>query len=134
MIGLTVKNIIIKKQLKKFFKVPGVLFCTIFEDCLNADWLVYWCAPWNSPDQSFYKVIERLPHYHVFICLIVRLFYILNNVVMVFSLFGNQEVDIIIFVFNGAPSDCPSSLFRLSILICSTSLHSDFYIYLSQHF
>ena len=32
MIGLTVKNIIIKKQLKFFFKVPGVLFCTIFED------------------------------------------------------------------------------------------------------
>jgi hypothetical protein len=32
MIGLTVKNIIIKKQLKKNFKVPGVLFCTIFED------------------------------------------------------------------------------------------------------
>ena len=29
MIGLTVKNIIIKKQLKIFFKVPGVLFCTI---------------------------------------------------------------------------------------------------------
>ena len=28
MIGLTVKNIIIKKQLKFFFKVPGVLFCT----------------------------------------------------------------------------------------------------------
>ena len=41
MIGLTVKNIIIKKQLNFFFKVPGVLFCTIFEDCLNADWLVY---------------------------------------------------------------------------------------------
>ena len=32
MIGLTVKNIIIKKQLKKKFKVPGDLFCTIFED------------------------------------------------------------------------------------------------------
>jgi hypothetical protein len=31
MIGLTVKNIIIKKQLKKNFKVPGVLFCTIFD-------------------------------------------------------------------------------------------------------
>ena len=30
MIRLTVKNIIIKKQLKKNFKVPGVLFCTIF--------------------------------------------------------------------------------------------------------
>jgi hypothetical protein len=30
MIGLTVKNIIITKQLKFFFKVPGVLFCTIF--------------------------------------------------------------------------------------------------------
>jgi hypothetical protein len=28
MIGLTVKNIIIKKQLDFFFKVPGVLFCT----------------------------------------------------------------------------------------------------------
>ena len=41
MIGLTIKNIIIKKQLKTNFKVPGVLFCTIFEDCLNADWLVY---------------------------------------------------------------------------------------------
>ena len=41
MIGLTVKNIIIKKQLKKKFKVPGDLFCTIFEDRLNADWLVY---------------------------------------------------------------------------------------------
>jgi hypothetical protein len=41
MIGLTVKNIIIKKQLKKKFKVPGDLFCTIFEDYLNADWLVY---------------------------------------------------------------------------------------------
>jgi hypothetical protein len=27
MIGLTVKNIIIKKQLKKNFKVPGVLLC-----------------------------------------------------------------------------------------------------------
>jgi hypothetical protein len=40
MIGLTVKNIIIKKQLKKKFKVPGDLFCTIF-DCLNADWLVW---------------------------------------------------------------------------------------------
>ena len=37
MIGLTIKNIIIKKQLKTNFKVPGVLFCTIFEDCLNAD-------------------------------------------------------------------------------------------------
>jgi hypothetical protein len=24
-----------------FFKVPGVLFCTIFDDCLNADWLIY---------------------------------------------------------------------------------------------
>ena len=36
MIELTVKNIIIKKQLKKKFKVPGDLFC-IFEDCLNAD-------------------------------------------------------------------------------------------------
>jgi hypothetical protein len=35
MIGLTVKKIIIKKQLKFFFKVPGDLFCTIFEDCLN---------------------------------------------------------------------------------------------------
>ena len=35
MIGLTVKNIIIKKQLKKKFKVPGDLFCTIFEDCLT---------------------------------------------------------------------------------------------------
>ncbi len=35
MIGLTVKNIIIKKQLKKKFKVPGDLFCTIFEDCLK---------------------------------------------------------------------------------------------------
>jgi hypothetical protein len=33
MIGLTVKNIIIKKQLNFFFKVPGVLFCTIFEQC-----------------------------------------------------------------------------------------------------
>jgi hypothetical protein len=42
MIGLTAKNIIIKKQLKKKFKVPGDLFCTIFEDYLNADWLVYW--------------------------------------------------------------------------------------------
>jgi hypothetical protein len=31
MIGLTVKNIIIKKQLIFFFKVPGVLFCTIFD-------------------------------------------------------------------------------------------------------
>jgi hypothetical protein len=41
MIGLTVKNIIINKQLKKQFKVPGDLFCTIFEDYLNADWLVY---------------------------------------------------------------------------------------------
>ena len=40
MIGLTVKNIIIKKQLTKKLKVPGDLFCTIF-DCLNADWLVY---------------------------------------------------------------------------------------------
>jgi hypothetical protein len=40
MIGLTVKNIIIKKQQKQNFKVPGVLFCTIF-DCLNAGWLVY---------------------------------------------------------------------------------------------
>jgi hypothetical protein len=40
MIGLTGKNIIIKKQLKKNFKVPGVLFCTVL-DCLNADWLVY---------------------------------------------------------------------------------------------
>jgi hypothetical protein len=39
MIGLTVKYIIIKKQLNHFFKVPGVLFCTIF-DCLNAiGWL-----------------------------------------------------------------------------------------------
>ena len=28
MIELTVKNIIIKKQLNFFFKVPGVLFCT----------------------------------------------------------------------------------------------------------
>ena len=35
MIGLTVQNIIIKKQLKTKFKVPGVLFCTIFKDCLN---------------------------------------------------------------------------------------------------
>ena len=32
MIGLTVKNIIIKKQLNFFFKVLGVLFCTIFEE------------------------------------------------------------------------------------------------------
>jgi hypothetical protein len=31
MIGLTVKNIKIKKQLKKKFKVPGDLFCTIFD-------------------------------------------------------------------------------------------------------
>ena len=30
MIGLTVKNIIIKKQLNFVFKVPGVLFCTIY--------------------------------------------------------------------------------------------------------
>ena len=49
MIGLTVKNIIIKKQLNHFFKVPGVLFCTIFEDCLNADWLVDWCASLSEP-------------------------------------------------------------------------------------
>jgi hypothetical protein len=49
MIGLTVKNIIIKKQLKFLFKVPGVLLGTIFEDCLNADWLVYWCAPLIEP-------------------------------------------------------------------------------------
>ena len=47
MIGLTVKNIIIKKQLKKNFKVPGVLFCTIFEDCLNADWLVYFMTSYS---------------------------------------------------------------------------------------
>ena len=45
MIGLTVKNIIIKKQLKCVSNIPGVLFCTTFEDGLNADWLVYWCAP-----------------------------------------------------------------------------------------
>jgi hypothetical protein len=38
MIRLTEKYIIIKKQLNFFFKVPGVLFCTTFE---NADWLVY---------------------------------------------------------------------------------------------
>ena len=37
MIGLTVKNIIIKKQLKKKFKVPGDLFCTIFEG-LSQGW------------------------------------------------------------------------------------------------
>jgi hypothetical protein len=30
MIGITVKTIIIKKQLKFVFKVPGVLFCTTF--------------------------------------------------------------------------------------------------------
>jgi hypothetical protein len=41
MIGLTVNNIIMKKQLNLLFKVPGVLFCTTFEDGLNADWLVY---------------------------------------------------------------------------------------------
>ena len=35
MIGLTVKNIIIKKQLKTFFKVPGVQFCTIKESIVN---------------------------------------------------------------------------------------------------
>jgi hypothetical protein len=35
MIGLTVKSIIIKKQLKKNFKVPGVLFCTVLEDTVN---------------------------------------------------------------------------------------------------
>jgi hypothetical protein len=38
MIGLTVKNIIIKKQLKKNFKVPGVLFYTIFEDWMRIGW------------------------------------------------------------------------------------------------
>ena len=47
MIGLTVKNIIIKKQLNLFVKVPGVLFCTIFEDCLNADWLVYFMTSYS---------------------------------------------------------------------------------------
>ena len=41
MIGLTVNNIIIKKQLKLLFNVPGVLFCTTFEDGLNAHWLAY---------------------------------------------------------------------------------------------
>ena len=41
MIGLTVQNIIIKKQLKCVSNIPGVLFCTTFEDGLNADWLVY---------------------------------------------------------------------------------------------
>jgi hypothetical protein len=41
MIGLTVNNIIMKKQLNLLFMVPGVLFCTTFEDGLNADWLVY---------------------------------------------------------------------------------------------
>ena len=41
MIGLTVKNVIIKKQLKLLFNVPGVLFCNTFEDDLNAYWLVY---------------------------------------------------------------------------------------------
>ena len=41
MIGLTVNNIIIKKQLKLLFNVPGVLFCTTFEDGLNTHWLAY---------------------------------------------------------------------------------------------
>ena len=73
MIGLTVKNIIIKKQLNFFFKVPGVLFCTIFEDCLNADWLVYWCAPLSEPQILstaktwlffWYLVVLQIKHDH----------------------------------------------------------------------
>ena len=40
MIGLTVTNIIIKKQQNFFFEIPGILFCTTFENCPNADWLV----------------------------------------------------------------------------------------------
>ena len=38
MIGLTVKNIIIKKQLNFFFKVPGVLFCTTVS--MSIDWFI----------------------------------------------------------------------------------------------
>ena len=44
MIGLSGKEIIIKKQLNLFSKVPDVVFCTTF-DCVTADWLVYWCPP-----------------------------------------------------------------------------------------
>ena len=40
MIGLSGKEIIIKKQLNLFSKVPDVVFCTTF-DCVTADWLVY---------------------------------------------------------------------------------------------
>ena len=42
MIQLTIKNIIIKKQLN-FFSPNS--WCSILYYCLNADWLVYWCAP-----------------------------------------------------------------------------------------
>ena len=57
MIGLTVKHIIIKKQLKLLFNVPGVLFCTTFQDGLNADWLVYWCVPLRE-HTSIYSTID----------------------------------------------------------------------------
>ena len=41
MIRLTVKKYHNQETTEIFFKVPGVLFCSTFEDCLNADWLVY---------------------------------------------------------------------------------------------
>ena len=40
MIGLTVKNIITKKQLIFFSKVL-VFYFVLLSDCLKADWLVY---------------------------------------------------------------------------------------------
>ena len=78
MIGLTVKHTIIKKQLKTNLKVPGVLFSTIFEDCLNADWLVYWNAPLNCLHfSSFLKPLYFLCfdlrwYVHFFSCSVNR--------------------------------------------------------------
>ena len=51
MIQLTIKNIIIKKQLNFFFKIPGVLFCTTVS--MRIGWFT------NVPPLSFYFINKK---------------------------------------------------------------------------
>jgi hypothetical protein len=64
MIGLTVKNIIIKKQLKFFFKVPGVLFSTV---SMRIGWFIdvppSYCLFMNRGKISRFKVLYNTIKY-----------------------------------------------------------------------
>ena len=51
MIVLTVKNTINKKRLHMHFSnFPVYYLVLLSNDCVKADWLVYWCAPFRMKE------------------------------------------------------------------------------------